>query len=122
MAAISLPNSTCLAVPRGPRLFVSLAGMRPAPATRTAGLLAPGAAAQRVHQVDDLARLLFPRGLDLLAFLLLAQKILQRILIMVFEFFRIEMAGFRFHDMRGELEHVLGHARARYRVEIVLLV
>src|SRR5215467_3111353 len=119
---MSLPNSTCLAVPCGSRLFMPPAGVRPAPAARATRLLAFGAAAERIHQVDDLARLGLARDSDGLALLFLAQQILQRILIVVLEFLRIEMAGFRFDDVRGKLKHVLRHAHARDGVEIVLLV
>ena len=52
-----------------------------------------GALAKRVHQIDDLGRLALARHLDLLAVLFLAQQFFQRIFIVVFEFFRIEVPG-----------------------------
>ncbi len=49
------------------------------------------AAAQGIHQVDDLGRMLALRGLDALALLFLVQQIPERVLVLIFEFFRMEV-------------------------------
>jgi hypothetical protein len=60
---------------------------------------------ERVHQIDDVAagRLFGP--LDLLAFLLLADEILERIFVLVLKFLRLEYSLFRLDDVDGKVEH-----------------
>jgi hypothetical protein len=62
---------------------------------------------QRIHQVDDIVRLFLRLGrFDRLAGGLAPDQRLQRILILVLEFRRIEMRGLGVEDMAGELNHV----------------
>jgi hypothetical protein len=81
-----------------------------------------GTPAQGVHEVYDLGRFPILGGLDLFASVLFTQQFFQRLLVVILEFFRIEMSGFGFDDMRCKIEHVLGYSRARDIVEIILLV
>src|SRR5262245_64385726 len=78
--------------------------------------------AQRIHEVDDLGRSALARRLDLLAGLLFLQQVLERFLVMVLEFLRLEMAGLGLDDVRGQLEHVLWDLLVRNVGKIVLLV
>ena len=81
-------------------------------------MLPLGTPAQRLHKVYDLGRFSITRGFDLFASVLFTQQFFERLLVAVLEFFRIEMCGFGFDDMRCKIEHVLGHSLARDVVEI----
>jgi uncharacterized membrane protein len=72
-----------------------------------------GTPAQGVHEVYDLGRFPILGGLDLFASVLFTQQFFQRLLVVILEFFRIEMFGFGFDDMRCKIDHVLGHSLAR---------
>jgi hypothetical protein len=83
------PTSARFSLRRRLRLFRSLGrllrGVR--------SFAAPDAGLQRRHQVDDIAdRLLLGSG-DRQALLLLVEQFLQRSLVVIFEFFQLEMAG-----------------------------
>src|SRR6266481_3147265 len=75
--------------------------------SRAARAFRAHAAAQCVHEVDDLGRLALFGRFDLLARALLLQQLLQRILVVIFEFFRTEMSRFGVDDVGGERQHVL---------------
>jgi hypothetical protein len=60
-----------------------------------------GTPAQGLHEVYDLGRFSILRGLDLFASVLFTQQFFQRLLVVILEFFRIEMSGFGFDDMRA---------------------
>src|SRR6266481_2816912 len=90
--------------------------------SRTAGALRAHAAAQRVHEVDDLGRLALFGRFDLLARALLLQQLLQRIFIVIFEFFRIEMPGLGRDDVGRDLQHVLGNFFVPDIVEVLVLL
>jgi hypothetical protein len=63
---------------------------------------------ERVHQVDDVARpFLGLRGLDRLARGFAPDQRLQRALILVLEFARVEMRGLGVEDVARKLDHVL---------------
>lgn len=81
-----------------------------------------GTPAQGVHEIYDLGRFSVLGGLDFFASVLFTQQFFQRPLVVILEFFRIEMSGFGFDDMRCKIEHVLGHSLARDIVEIIPLV
>src|ERR1700730_10537510 len=72
-----------------------------------------------IHQVHNVCRLRPLGSFDWLAFLLLLEQLLERILVLVFELARFKVSSFRFHDMRGELEHILGDLLIGNVVEIV---
>jgi hypothetical protein len=81
-----------------------------------------GTPAQRLHEVYDLCRFSIMRDLDLFASVLFTQQFFQRPLVVILEFFRIEMAGFGFDDVRCKIEHILGDSLARDIIEIVAFV
>src|SRR3954469_2636546 len=64
------------------------------------------AAAQGIHEIDHLRRLALLGVLDLGSGLLALQQFLQRVLILIAELGRIEVAGLGLDDVGGELEHV----------------
>src|SRR6478609_7697741 len=68
--------------------------------------LALHAAAQRIHEIDHLRWLAFLGVLDLRSGLLALQQFLQRVLVLIAELGRIEVAGLGLDDVGGELEHV----------------
>jgi hypothetical protein len=78
------------------------------------------AAPQGVHEIDDFGLLGLLRRRDAFDVLLLFQQILQRVLVVVLELVGMEVAGLRFDNVTGEIEHVLGHFFVRDVVEIVL--
>src|SRR5262249_4608704 len=57
------------------------------------------ASAQCIHQVNDFRWRSLSRCLDLLTGLLLLQKLLQRVLVLVFKFLRLEVTRFCFDDV-----------------------
>jgi hypothetical protein len=61
---------------------------------------------ERVHQVDDVAAGRFFGSLDLLAFLLLADEILERVLILILKPPRLECPLFRLDDVDSKVEHM----------------
>src|SRR3977135_4526323 len=76
------------------------------------------AAAQRIHQVDDLGGRALGRPLDLLSVLLLVQQVLERFLVAVVEFLRLEVRLLGLDDLGGELQHVLRSTLFAYTAEI----
>jgi hypothetical protein len=96
-----------------------------APLTARVGrsrMLPFGTPAQRLHEVYDLGRFSIMRDFDLFASVLFTQQFFQRPLVVILEFFRIEMSGFGFDDMRCKIEHVLGHSLARDIIKIISFV
>src|SRR6478735_2785793 len=78
---------------------------------------------QRIHQADDVARLLLRLWqFDCLAAGLALHQGLQRVLVVVLELAGIEMGGLGLEDMAGELHHVLGDLRTLDVVEELVLV
>ena len=75
-----------------------------------------------IHEVHDVCRLGPLGALDGLAFLLLLEQLLQRILVLVFKLARFKVPRLRFHDMRGELEHILGNFLVGNVAEILFLL
>src|SRR5258705_7011519 len=108
-----LPPLSSLSCPASgpPCRTVPLRGVSLRPAASACRL---DAAAQRVHQVDDVARLGALWRLDRLTFALLANELAQGIFIMILEFFGMKMAGFRFDDVLGQLHHVPGELDVPY--------
>ena len=82
----------------------------------TTCLNAPPKSLHKVHYVCRLGSL---RPFDRLAFLLLLEQLLERILVLVFKFARLKVPRLRFHDMRAELEHILGDLLIGNVVEII---
>src|SRR5207253_1672973 len=80
------------------------------------------AAAQRIHEVDDVGRSnkLFPALFYRKVRLLLAQKLNQRLFVMVLELRRIEIARFGLEDMFGKFQHLARHLDVGDVVEIFL--
>ena len=77
---------------------------------RRRGFLAAQALFQRIHQIDDVAfLLLFLRHFDRLARGLALDQRLQRSLVLVLEFVRIEFRSLLVEDMSGKIDHVLGY-------------
>src|ERR1700730_1149848 len=72
-----------------------------------------------IHQVHNVCRLRPLGSFDWLAFLLLLEQLLERILVLVFELARFKVPRLRFHDVRGEIEHVLGDFLIGDVIEIV---
>ena len=75
-----------------------------------------------LHKVHDVCRLGPLGALDGLAFLLLLEQLLQRILVLVFKLARFKVPRLRFHDMRGEFEHILGNFLVGNVAEILFLL
>src|SRR5262249_44637729 len=101
--AWSFPTSSARSLQRSP---TSIAPARRSGRRRSATLRFH-ASAQRIHQIDDLCwRALF-RRFNLLPGLLFLQQLLERIFVLIFELLRLEVARFGFHDVRGQLQHVL---------------
>src|SRR5262245_10528715 len=97
-----------------------LSGRRNLPFRRSATLRVH-ASPQRIHQIDDFCwRTLF-RRFDLLTSLLLLQQLFERIFVLIFELVRLEVARFGFHDVRGQLQHVLWNFFVRDILEIFVL-
>src|ERR1700730_3085896 len=69
--------------------------------------LGADACAQCVHEIDHASRsgTFLPYRLDRSTFLFLPQQFEERGLVMILEFFRIEMARLSVDDMAGELDH-----------------
>ena len=94
-------------------------GMRP-PLGRRATLQA---LLQRVHQVDDVTGpLLWFCDFDRLAGSLAPDQRLQRVLVFILEFRRIEMGGLGIEDVARQFDHVLRNLRMADIVEILVLV
>ena len=96
-----------------------------APSTASVGrnrIFPFGTSAQGFHEVYDLGRFSILGGLDLFASVLFTQQIFQRLLVVILKFFRIEVSGFGFDNMRCKIEHVFSHSLARDIVEIIPLV
>src|SRR5438552_6594016 len=128
-AVRSARSSPRLAMPRGRSLgFASRTAMRGPMARRGGGPLRRGSPAlqallEGVHEVDDVARPLFPLdSLDRLARGLAADQRLQGRLIFVLEFRGIEVIRLGVEDVACELDHVLCYFRTSDAVEIILLV
>src|SRR5262245_37497950 len=102
--------------------FLRPSSMIGAPSTAGVGrsrMFPFGPPAQRLHEVYDLGRFSIMRDFDLFASVLFTQQFFQRPLVVILEFFRIEMSGFGFDDVRCKIEHVLGHSLARDVIEII---
>jgi hypothetical protein len=85
-----------------------------APLTARVGrsrMLPFGTPTQRLDEVYDLGRFSIMRDFDLFASVLFTQQFFQRPLVVILEFFRIEMSGFGFDDMRCKIESL---ARSGY--------
>ena len=80
------------------------------------------ALAQRVHKVDDVGWRALLRTLDLLALLLAPEQIFERVLVLVLELLRLEVASFGLDDMNREINHVLGNLFVLDCVEIILFI
>ena len=70
--------------------------------------LVPDTCAQRIHQVDDIARRLLLRSRYRNACLLLVEELGERRFVMVLEFVRLKVPGLLLDDMLREIEYVLG--------------
>ena len=57
-----------------------------------------------------------------LAFLLLLEQLVERSFVLVLKPARVEVPRFRFHDMRGEVEHILGNFLVGNVAEILFLL
>jgi hypothetical protein len=68
----------------------------PAPLAAAFGLHAPP---QGIHQIDNVRGSSEPLRLDALALLLLANELLERILVVILELFWMKMARFHFYDV-----------------------
>src|SRR5262245_5774709 len=92
-------------------------------ASSAALVFALDAPAQRIHQIDDIARLLFSLGsLDFFAARFSGDELPQGGFIPVFELARVEMPRLGIEDVLSELQHVLGDSRAWNIFEVALLV
>jgi hypothetical protein len=80
------------------------------------------ALAQRIHQVDHIRSSGFSWALDLLPFLLFAQKLFERILVLVLEFLGIKIASLCAHYMQGEIEHIFRHLLVFDVIEVIRLI
>src|SRR5262245_23323441 len=106
----SLPVPRC-GLPGAPRGGLAAAPLTPG----LAALGALDALAQRVHQVDDVARFRpFLRHLDRLALRFAAHQRLQGVLVLVLELRRVEVCGLGVEDVLGELD---GLARQPLRLD-----
>src|SRR3954468_7452551 len=98
-------------------------GRRPRVISSLGGRSALQALLQGVHQINDIAwPLLRFSNFDRLARGLAPDQRLQRVLVFVLEFRRIEMGGLGVEDMTRQLDHVFGNLWAADIVEILVLV
>ena len=98
------------------------AGARRAGRALGAALFGLHAALERIHQIDDVARLGLRQLRDRLAGVLGLDQRDQRILVAILELVRIEVRLLAFENMHGEIEHVGRHFDVGNVGEIVLLV
>ena len=80
------------------------------------------AAAKRIHEIDNVRGFGPLRLINRFAFLLLFQQLFERIFVLVLKLTRIKVSRLGIHDVRGQLEHVLGNLLIGNIVEIVCLV
>src|SRR6195256_4820993 len=90
--------------------------------TSNSATLGRRASLQRLHQIDYLSRRPLLRLFDLFATLFLLDQLFERVLVVILEFLRLEMAGLGFHDMDCQIEHVLWDFLIRDFVEIMCCV
>src|SRR5215831_4915322 len=116
------PTLRCRIVERGP--FRALSMLRRTARARAAGrgILAFGAPAKCVHQIDNLGGPGLAWHVDFFAMLFLAQYFFQRVLVTVLELLWMKVPGLCLDYVGGQFEHVLCDFFAWNIAEIVLLV
>jgi hypothetical protein len=81
--------------------------------TAGAATFGRGALPQRFHQVDDLRLRMLLGPFDLFATLLLLDQLLERVLVVISESFRLQMPCLGLDDMDRQIEHIPGESSRR---------
>ena len=87
--------------------------------TAGAATFGRGALPQRFHQVDDLRLRMLLGSFDLFATLLLLDQLLERVLVVISESFRLEMPCLGLDDMDCQIEHIPGNLLVGNFIEVI---
>jgi hypothetical protein len=87
--------------------------------TAGAATFGRGALPQRFHQVDDLRLRMLLGSFDLFATLLLLDQLLERVLVVIGESFRLEMPCLGLDDMGRQIEHIPGNILVGNFIEVI---
>jgi hypothetical protein len=86
--------------------------------TAGAATFGRGALPQRFHQVDDLRLRMLLGPFDLFATLLLLDQLLERVLVVISESFRLQMPCLGLDDMDRQIEHIPGNLLVGNFIEV----